>query len=177
MQLGTWQLEGVGINTEQITCALATPVIMRCALKSPIYSKKFNEWKKQYTALLKKKFSPVRTVLTMEKYGLSHQTLDGICQLAPACFFSGHTVLTTTRRIMMDQAKRATPIISLPIRVAPEEVSSYRMNVTAVLRQSLVVFALDFPNFTIFPEYPNDCLFHAPPLSLCLCWKVTLDVS
>eukprot|EP00961_Rhodomonas_salina_P158513 2133606-Rhodomonas_salina.2 len=180
MQLGTGQVEGVGINTEQIASVLATPVIMRRALKSPIYHKKFDEWKKLYTSLLKKKFSPVRTVLTMEKYGLSHQTLNGIrpmSQLAPAGFFSGHTVLTTTRRIMMDQAKCATPIVSLPIGAPLEEVSGYWMNVTAVLRQSLLLFACDFPNLTIFPEYPNlpDCLFHPAPPSLCLRWKVTLD--
>eukprot|EP00961_Rhodomonas_salina_P159231 2144318-Rhodomonas_salina.1 len=54
MQLGTGRVEGVGINTEQITRALATPVIMRRAVKSPIYCKKFDEWKKRYTSRLKK---------------------------------------------------------------------------------------------------------------------------
>eukprot|EP00961_Rhodomonas_salina_P174911 2359443-Rhodomonas_salina.1 len=55
MQLGTGRVHGVGINSEQMQRALATPVIMRRALKSPAYSKKFAEWHKLYTATLAEK--------------------------------------------------------------------------------------------------------------------------
>eukprot|EP00961_Rhodomonas_salina_P205679 2776098-Rhodomonas_salina.2 len=87
MQLGTGRVHGVGINSEQMQRALATPVIMRPALKFPASSKKFAKWSKLYTARLKKKFSPVSTVLMMEKFSLSHQTLDGSASLPQPHFF------------------------------------------------------------------------------------------
>eukprot|EP00961_Rhodomonas_salina_P218361 2950635-Rhodomonas_salina.1 len=68
VQLGTGKVHGVSINSEQMQRALATPVIMRRALKSRAYRQKFAEWSNWYSARLKQKFSPVRTVLTMEKF-------------------------------------------------------------------------------------------------------------
>eukprot|EP00961_Rhodomonas_salina_P130891 1762029-Rhodomonas_salina.1 len=93
----------------------------------------------------------------MERFGMSHRTLNGLHTLAPKRFFVWHTTLSKTWRQLKLQAFQKTPIVPLPEDAAPDDVNGFGASLVAVFRQQLDRFKCEHPDHSYLqlPDVDN----------------------